>query len=267
VAKKLPGMFGETEKQIKLQRREADDPIANGDAMLSLVNAKVSYNQNTLCAESVGGMAPELNANSGTQLTEAEGCCDVVISTSVEGFNLSVFVHAVREHNNGNLRDFSKLPTEFNTVHLRHRDICDNEIWLPFLSGDHALNSVCRNMRQVTLGRESRSEHICGLGLVVDDEDLRDAGTLAITLTHGCTELRRGIVVDLLTTDSFHESNYHAAGPSLGSPLRVAGLEFKPKCDLACSVTRIFCRLCGRKHAKRGLITYVRRWRSKVGTV
>ena len=188
VAKNLPRMFGETEKQIKLQRCEADDPIANNDAMLSRVNAKVSYNQNTRCAESVGRVAPELNANSGTQLTQAERFGDVVISTSVEGFNLSVFAHAVREHNNGNLRDFSKLPAKFNTVHLRHGDISDNEIWLPFSSGDHALDSICRNMRQVTLGRERRSEHIGGLDLVVDDQDLWDAGTLAIMLTHGCTQ-------------------------------------------------------------------------------
>jgi hypothetical protein len=44
-----------------------------------------------------------------------------------------------------------------------------------------------------------------------------------------------------------------------GSPLGRVGLELKPESDLACSVTRVFCRLRRRRHTKRGLIAYVRR--------
>jgi hypothetical protein len=94
VGENLSGMFGKAEQQIKLQRREANDLIANNDAMLGHINAEVSDNQSTLRLQIIGGLTPELSANPCMKLLNSKGLDDVVVGASIERFNLYMLVSA-----------------------------------------------------------------------------------------------------------------------------------------------------------------------------
>src|ERR1700729_1814822 len=145
---------------------------ANCDTMLRYVDEEVA-GLNDLWSVSLSGCtAAQLGADASLQLLNTERLGDVVVSARIECFDLHQILITDRKDNDGDLGDGANLAAEFNAVHLRHRDVGDDEVWLPRMYGLHSFDAVGGDPQGVPLRRERRTKDSGDLRFVIDDENL-----------------------------------------------------------------------------------------------
>src|SRR5437870_5757025 len=79
-----------------------------------------------------GGSSPECGPDACQQLVYAEGLCDVIVGSGIEGFNFRPLFAANRKHDNRQRAgDLPYLTAELDAVHFRHLKIGDYQIRMP----------------------------------------------------------------------------------------------------------------------------------------
>ena len=117
------------------------------------------------------GGAPELGAHAGEELRHGEGFGDVVIRACIEGADLHGFAFANAEDDDGNLGKLANGLGQLDAVHLRHGEICDDQVRLVFAETFEGLNSVVSYRDLIAAALQGGAEHAGDLAFVVDCED------------------------------------------------------------------------------------------------
>src|SRR6185312_2820464 len=126
--------------------------LAHRNRMRVRIDHKITYFKPCLFGL-LGRNPAELGANSCKKLRHTKRFCQIVISTFVKCLYLHHIGITNTEHDDWGSVELTHSLSKFQTIHLRHRQICDDHIWatgFKFLQAFDAIAS-CQHLVSTAL--------------------------------------------------------------------------------------------------------------------
>jgi len=126
------GAASKVNQQVKFFWRQAYRALAHLDGASCWIDSEVTKFDGELLGFS-GSRPPEIRPHSREQLFNAERLGNVIIRARVERFDFGSLLAAHGEHENRNLTLHPDPPAKFQSIHVGHSKIGDDQVGRPVL--------------------------------------------------------------------------------------------------------------------------------------
>src|SRR5580698_8252915 len=127
VGNNFAGVAGEIYEQVKLFRSEMHGAVFDKNASCARINFEISR-LNRREFRLVRLYAAKIGADARQKFLDAEGLGYVVIRAGIESLDLGLFLAPHRKHNDRNLRLRSQPAAQFESIHVGHCQIGNDQV-------------------------------------------------------------------------------------------------------------------------------------------